>query len=1363
MLPVPMGRVIDSGRSATRNPGGDKALNASSPPAYWDFPSRNYKMEYSVGGGMTSIGLPPATVRPERGFRVLRPLSWAVIGIAIVSLVATGLGGAFPHGALAAPNTTGGLSVSSTGRLSTTSAPSKGAAPGSPIAPTRAGPSVRSPTGSSASTVSELGNLVATISVGTASPAAAAYDPASGEIYAAEPGTGTVSVLSGTQLVGTISVGTYPASLAYDSADGYVYVANLDSDTVSILSGTTVVGTLSTAQYNVLTPQSITYDSATGEIYVIGGRSATNILVISGTSVVGTIFDPIGTSGCIQYDPSDGYVYVANYTGAVAVYSGTSLITTINTGGGFPSSCGYDPENGYVYITNAGSIKGLSVISGTTFLAGLVVGTGPDGVAYDSANGLVYVPNGQSNNISLISGISVLGSTLPLSGPEGVAYDAGNGGLYVGYYSNGGGMAIFATELSVGTGQDHLAQPHLTPTGSIPVGGAPSASTYDPSDGDLYVANQNTNNVTVISGTTVVGSIPVGTTPIGIAFDGSSGDVYVANYDSNNVSIISGTSVVGKVGVGQYPSAVAFDPVSGDVYVANALSDNVSVISGASVVTSINVGTYPDGIAYDVQDGEIYVANEGSANVTVISGATVMGAVNVGIEPYAVAYNPGNGGIYVTNFGSNSVSEIRGLAVAATLPVGDGPDGVAYDPVTGAMIVADFSGHNLSVVFGSTTVATVAGGNGPEGISVNPLTGRLWVADSYSNAVGVWNSSVNATSALAGSADVGQWLELVAPLVYANPALLDVGVGTSPNVGLTCLPIAPSEPNVTTLCLAGANGTYEVTSNIGDPAGNEISTASWVPIYSDLSNPTVDESRTSADVGQPVDFSVVVSGGAPGPLQYVWTLPVALGCLNPTTAVITCTPDAPVTAGTVRVSVTDVNGFMTESIPLAFTVYSDPTVALPVADPSHLDVGQSLVLSVNVTNASGDPVTVRWDGLPTGCLGTDAMAIRCVPTTPGSYSVSVNLTDANTFATSSGAVVVVVSLALGTPAVTSSASYLDLGQSVALTVTDVGGQAPFTYAWTGLPPGCPPSDAAVLACRPAAVGNYTISVQVTDGNGEVQASGMLTISVDPTLKAVGLELSPAALDLGGSTQISLLTSGGSGGLVYQWFGLPSGCAGGSTLSQISCRPRGEGNYTLSVTITDAAGASVTVGPAVLRVAEGLGTPHVALSAPSTPVGTLVIFTANQTGGLAPYTYEWAGLPSGCIATDSPSIGCVPSLPGNYTVNVTVIDATGARESSGPVSLAVFKARTTAPATSVTAAPGTIQWVALGLAVGALALAAYAVVRRPPRGRVPQTHEAEGREGPSAQTAMTESPASSGESASSGPEPDRGASGVPENR
>ena len=50
----------------------------------------------------------------------------------------------------------------------------------------------------------------------------------------------------------------------------------------------------------------------------------------------------------------------------------------------------------------------------------------------------------------------------------------------------------------------------------------------------------------------VVGTITMGSSPVGLAYDSSNGNVYVSNYGSNNVSIINGTTnkVIGKISVG---------------------------------------------------------------------------------------------------------------------------------------------------------------------------------------------------------------------------------------------------------------------------------------------------------------------------------------------------------------------------------------------------------------------------------------------------------------------------------------------------------------------------------------------------------------------------------------------------------------------------------------------------------------------------------------------------------------------------------------------------------------------------------------------------------------------------------------------
>ena len=41
---------------------------------------------------------------------------------------------------------------------------------------------------------------------------------------------------------------------------------------------------------------------------------------------------------------------------------------------------------------------------------------------------------------------------------------------------------------------------------------------------------------------TVIATIPVDTNPNGVAFNSTNGNIYVANFDSNNVSVISGST-----------------------------------------------------------------------------------------------------------------------------------------------------------------------------------------------------------------------------------------------------------------------------------------------------------------------------------------------------------------------------------------------------------------------------------------------------------------------------------------------------------------------------------------------------------------------------------------------------------------------------------------------------------------------------------------------------------------------------------------------------------------------------------------------------------------------------------------------------
>ena len=152
----------------------------------------------------------------------------------------------------------------------------------------------------------------------------------------------------------------------------------------------------------------------------------------------------------------------------------------------------------------------------------------------------------------------------------------------------------------------------------------------------------------------VVATIPVGSGPTGVAFNEDNGFVYVANTNSNTVSVINPATntVVATIPVGSTPLGVAFNADNGFMYVTNANSNTVSVINPATntVTATIPVGSQPRGVAFNPNNGYMYVANFGGSAVSVINPSTntVVGTIPVGLESAGIAFNPDNGNMHVT-------------------------------------------------------------------------------------------------------------------------------------------------------------------------------------------------------------------------------------------------------------------------------------------------------------------------------------------------------------------------------------------------------------------------------------------------------------------------------------------------------------------------------------------------------------------------------------------------------------------------------------------------------------------------------------------------------------------------------------------
>jgi len=263
-----------------------------------------------------------------------------------------------------------------------------------------------------------------------------AYDSAKGEIFVANIGDNTVSIIDDTTntVITTIPVGLRAFGVAYDSVKGEIFVTNQGDNTVSIIDDTTntVIATILVGT----SPEGVAYDSAKGEIFVTNFVS-NSVSVIDDTTntIIATI--PVGTSpGGAAYDSAKGEIFVTNEadnTVSVIDDATNTVIATIPVGAA-PEGVAYDSAKGEIFVTNEAD-NTVSIIDDATntIIATIPVGTSPGGAAYDSTKGEIFVTNASSGTVSIIddSTNTVVATVTVSTGPVGVTYDSAKGEIFV--------------------------------------------------------------------------------------------------------------------------------------------------------------------------------------------------------------------------------------------------------------------------------------------------------------------------------------------------------------------------------------------------------------------------------------------------------------------------------------------------------------------------------------------------------------------------------------------------------------------------------------------------------------------------------------------------------------------------------------------------------------------------------------------------------------------------------------------------------------------------------------------------------------------------------------------------------------------
>ncbi|HKV89891.1 MAG TPA: hypothetical protein VJQ43_01700, partial [Thermoplasmata archaeon] len=388
--------------------------------------------------------------------------------------------------------------------------------------------------------------------------------------------------------------------------------------------------------------------------------------------------------------------------------------------------------------------------------------------------------------------------------------------------------------------------------------------------------------------------------------------------------------------------------------------------------------------------------------------------------------------------------------------------------------------------------------------------------------------------------------------------------------------------------------------------------------------------------------------------------------------------------------------------------------------------GQRTLLLVRTANGSA-PFSYSYSGLPAGCSSQDVPTLPCLPTGAGTFRVQVQVRDGGG-SSASASLTVTVTDAGGSGAVRITGfailpSTIVLGNSTTLSVNASGGSGGWSYAYGNLPAGCASSNVSSLGCAPTVAGTFAVTFSVRDGAGGLASvSGNLT--VDPVGSGSGLAISgfgpsPGMASLGATVVLSVVASGGTGPLTYQYPVLPSGCVSANT-SALPCVPAQVGTYPLYVKVSDAGGhLQGAVGALVVVPATGPAPSVSAFFATVTNVSlgnstTLVV----EARGLLPLQFAYSGLPNGCRGDDASVLNCTPTATGEFGVTVTVTDSLG-RTSRATTSFHVSESsRPKGPANPLTPAGSgepvvldALVGIVIGAVVALAALELYLARRR----------------------------------------------------
>jgi len=261
---------------------------------------------------------------------------------------------------------------------------------------------------------------------------------------------------------------------------------------------------------------------------------------------------------------------------------------------------------------------------------------------------------------------------------------------------------------------------------------------------------------------------------------------------------------------------------------------------------------------------------------------------------------------------------------------------------------------------------------------------------------------------------------------------------------------------------------------------------------------------------------------------------------------------------------------------------SGPTVSVsPIS--WTMNVGQTENFTAAASGGTGNYSSYQWNVSST-LQSETGPSFSFAPSSVGSYSITVTVTDNSSATSAPSAAVVKVNSALVAPTVTPIPVTVDQNQTSSLTSTAIStGTSPYTYQWLQQPPGAASyssisgattSSYSFVTSGATTAGSWSFELQVTDNASTptmvTSRAASVTVNVAPTVSIS--PVGPLTLTAGKIQAFTATASGGTGTLSYHWY--LDGAPVGSNSASYSYTAAA-GSHSVTCTVTDSASTPIT--------------------------------------------------------------------------------------------------------------------------------------------------------------------------------------------